>query len=262
MDCKLMRGKSILWLLAAISLGLSLGCARAPEERVSAGELFVLGREDLRERNFTKAREAFQKLLQEYPDSKLRAEALLNLADAYYKEEGYEESKFHYKKFVDLYPIHTKTPHALYYLGLSDYRRILSYDQDPQFARDALESFQKLKRSFPNHELVREAEERIRKLRRHLARHELYIARFYYGQGLYVSAIPRLREFLDEYEDVNEERDYALFILGESLMAEESYEKAGKAYGRLVKEFPGSSYARRARRRLSRIKALGQWTEK
>lgn len=257
MGCEFLKGKGFVWLLAALSLGLSLGCARSPEGRVSAGELFVLGREDLRERNYAKAREAFQKLLQEYPDSKLRAEALLNLADAYYKEEGYEESKFHYKKFVDFYPVHTKTPHALYYLGMSDYKRVRAYDQDPQFARDALESFQKLKRSFPNHKFVKEAEEKIRKLRRHLARHDLYIARFYYGQGLYVSAIPRLREYLAEYEDVNEERDYALFILGESLMAEESHEKAEKAYRRLVKEFPKSSYARRARRRLSDLKALG-----
>lgn len=251
-----MKGKRLVLLsalLASWALGAGAGCLRVPEREVSEGELFILGEEDLRAKRYEKAREAFQKLLQEYPDSKLRRKALLRLADSFYQEEGFEEAKFQYRKFVELYPVTPDTPHAYYHLGMSDYQRLLAYDRGQANTRDALESFQKLTTRFPNSKFAKDARHRIRYLRYLLAQHDLFVARFYHRRGAYVSAIPRYRELIANYKDMPRLRAEALFYLGKALEEEDSPRKAAYAYQQLLREHPQSGFADRARKRVTRL---------
>ncbi|MEK6710047.1 MAG: outer membrane protein assembly factor BamD [Nitrospinota bacterium] len=237
-------------LLAAAGLLLAGGCAVRPSEQASPGELMLLGQEDLRAERFEAARQAFQRLLREYPDSNHRRAALLNLADSYYKGEEYIEARVQYAEYVQLYPVSQETARAYYFLGMSDFNRMLEPDQEQAVTRDALKSFHELIRRFPRSEFAAQAKEKVQTLRERLARHHLAIARFYLTKGARVSAIPRFQEVVKEYADQPGLRAEAMFHLAESYRMEESYQKAGSTYRDLIKDYPDNPLSQRAYRRL------------
>ncbi len=226
------------------------GCISRPREQATPGELFILGQQDLKSDRFEAARQAFKRLLREYPDSKHRRNALLNLADSYYKEEEYIEAKVQYSEFVQLYPVSASTSRAYYFLGMSDFNRILSFDRDQSIARDALKSFLELKKRFPKSKYGVKAVEIIPKTRKIIADSGLFIAKFYLRRGKRVSAIPRFKEIIKEYSDLPDLRAEAIYFLGESFRLEESYKKAGQTYRTLIDEHPSSPFSQDAYDRL------------
>ncbi len=224
-------------------LVLSACSASRPKQQTSPGELLVLGEADLQAERFEAARLAFKRLLEEYPDSQHRRSALLRLGDSYYHAEEYIEAKLQYSEYVRLYPVSTGTPKAYYFLAMSDYQRNLAIDQDASVARDALGNFRSLVRRFPGSEYTAEAKLKIEELRAHLAKNALFIANFYYRTNLRVSAIPRYKEIIKNYEDVPEARAEAMFKLGESYRGEESFQKAAQAYRSLLEAYPDDPYS-------------------
>lgn len=244
-----MRWTQSLAALLLLSL-IAGGCVSRPKGQASPGELLILGQEDLRSERFDAARAAFKRLLREYPDSKHRRQALLNLADSFYKAEEYLEAKVQYAEFVQLYPISTYTSKAYYFLGMSDYNRVLEFDQEQSTTRDAIKNFKELKKRFPKSKYTAQAEGKFKKLRTLLGGHLFFVAQFYARRGQRVSAIPRFKEIIKEYRDVPEIRAEAIFHLGESYRFEESYQKAGQAYRNLIEEHPESPFAQTAYRLL------------
>jgi len=229
---------------------IAAGCISPSKEQVTPGELFVLGEQDLRAERFEAARQAFKRLLREYPDSRHRRTALLNLADSYFQEEEYLEAKVQYSEFVQLYPVSPQTSKAYYFLGMSDYNRILDHDQDQSIAEDALKSFKELKKRFSRSKYGKKSDEKIKEIRSLLADSDLFIANFYLRRGQRVSAIPRYRDIIKKYHDQPKIRAEAIYRLGESFRLEESYEKAGQSYRILIEEHPTSSFSQDAYDRL------------
>jgi len=236
---------------ALLSIGLIAGgCVSRPKTQASPGELLILGQEDLKSERFDAARAAFKRLLREYPDSKHRRQALLNLADSYYKGEEYLEAKVQYSEYVQLYPISPYTSKAYYFLGMSDYKRTLGFDQDQSTTRDGINNFRELIKRFPKSKYAAEAKEKLHTLRRRLAKHEVFIAQFYMKRGKRVAAIPRFKKIIKEFRDTPEYRAQAIFYLGESYSLEESYQKAGQAFRNLIDDHPESPLAQTAYNRL------------
>ena len=236
--------------LLLLTAFFAAGCISRPTENASPGELFILGQQDLRSERFEAAREAFKRLLREYPGSKHRREALLNLADSYFKEEQYIEAKEQYHEYVKRYRFSPHTSRAYYHLGMSDYNQIFSFDRDQSLAQAALKSFKELVKHSPKSKFAGQAKEKIREIREILGKSSLFIARFYLRRGQRVSAIPRFREIIKEYRDLPKIRAEAIFYLGESFQLEESYQKAGKTYRTLIIEYPRSPFSQEAYDRL------------
>ena len=69
----------------------------SPKELLEEGIKAIKLDQNLRARNL------FTQLIEDFPDSKERSQALLLLARSHYSIEEYEEAKFHFQKFVDLY---------------------------------------------------------------------------------------------------------------------------------------------------------------
>ncbi len=239
-------------LLCVLLVAAGCSARRAPQDDSSPGDLIVLGRESMRDKNFDQAREAFNKILQEYPESNLRSEALLSLADSFFASKDYQEAKFQYEKFVQLYPVNPQTPRSLYYLSMCDYRRLAHIDRDQTQAEDALKSFRRLVRQFPNSLLVSEAAPKILELEVRLARKEYDIGKFHYNNSTYQAAIPRFLGILKIYPKTPSV-DAALYYLADSYRREEEYAKAAAALRKLIREHPKSGYQRWARRLYSRL---------
>ncbi len=237
---------------------MASGCGFFHKEPIPTdpSSLLSFGQEKLAEKRFSKAKEQFELLLETTSDNELRLQALINLADTLYKNGEYEEARFQYRKFLELYPVHPLAPKAQFQLAMCSFAEIKTPDRDQAITLEALRQFERFLQSYPDHPLASEAEQRHAYCINRLAELDLMVAGFYYKQGKYHSAINRLSALLDRYPDFAQ-NDKALYLLGQSYKQEESLEKARSAFARLVNEHPDSGYASSAKRTLRKWRKKG-----
>ena len=241
-----------IFLLGVLALG---GCAK-PAQPVTAEEYLRQADAYLKQRREQRARTYYQELLEKFPDSEYRAMAQLRIADSLYEEKNYLEARFEYQKFLELYPLHPFASQAQFQIAMCSMQQVLHYDRDQQQTQEALRAFRQLRRAYPQDPLIPQAEEHIRTLRQHLAAHEMAVARFYYKKGAYHAAIGRLLNLIQSYP-ATPDLDAALYMLGESYLAEENFVKAQRVFRTLVDRFPSSLYVSRSRTQLRQLPNTG-----
>ena len=92
----------VLGLLLLSMGGLSLsGCAKK-EKPQTPEDYLRLGDQALSQKREGEARKYYEQLLEQYPDSDLKAQAQFKIADALYREKNYLEARFEYQKFLEL----------------------------------------------------------------------------------------------------------------------------------------------------------------
>lgn len=251
------RAPTIIVLLAFV-LASAGGCVFFKEENLPSDPtgLMSLGREKMAAEKYEQAREQFERVLETTPDNEMRVEALMNLANTFYKNREYEEARYQYRKFLELYPVHPMAPKAQFQLAMSNFAEIRTPDRDQHSTNEAIRQFERFLQAYPDHPLEGEARERMEFCLNRLAEHDLEVSRFYYKQGRYHSAINRLNSLLENHPEFSH-NDEALYLLGESYRKEESIEKAQAVFARLVNEHPDSQYASSAKRALSKWQRQG-----
>jgi len=86
------------------------------------------------------------------------------------------------------------------------------------------------------------------------AKHNLDVARWYLvKRKAYEGARDRLQEILDTYPEFSR-IDEVMFLMGESQLKLKKDDKAVEYYSKLLKEYPESEFAKRARARLDEMK--------
>ncbi len=230
-------------------LALLAGCAGLDSEPSSPAALLKEGKGYLRVKNYESARTVFNQILEEAPDSKERVLALRLLADSYYKDELYEESKLSYRKFRELYPTHRFAAHALYFQAMSDYRQIDIASRDQTRTHNALEDFNRLITDFPKSRFTKKAVPKVKECITEIALNLLEIGKYYYRTQAFQAAIGRFKTLLENYPD-QKFADEAIFLLGESYFREQNFKIARKYYRHLLKKFPTSEFAQDSRKRL------------
>lgn len=249
------RELSILVLVVFIGMLSLYGCS-AKEKPTTPEEYLRLANRQLSHNRQQQAREYYQEMLENFPDTAYKAEAQFNIAESLYREGNYLEARFEYDKFLQLYPVHPLASRAQFQLGMCSQQQMLSYDRDQTHTHEALQAFRLLRRKYPQDPLVPEAEAHIRTLREGLVMRELYVARFYYRKKAYQAAIGRLLNLIQVYP-ATPALDEALYMLADSYRAEENYVKAQRVLRLLVDRFPESKYVSRARTQLRRLPNTG-----
>jgi outer membrane protein assembly factor BamD len=249
------REASFLILGVLVGMLLLYGCS-AKEKPSTPEEYLRLGNRQLSRKRQQQARDYYQELLENFPDTAYKAEAQFNIAESLYSEANYLEARFEYDKFLQLYPVHPLASRAQFQVGMCSLQQMLSYDRDQTHTHEALQAFRLLRRKYPQDPLVPAAETHIRTLREHLATRELYVARFYYRKKAYQAAIGRLLNLIQVYP-TTPALDEALYMLADSYRAEENYVKAQRVWRLLVDRFPESTYVSRARTRLRQLPNTG-----
>ncbi len=241
------------WILGILLLwALGSACTGTDRKVLPPQVLFKKARRAIQVENYEKAQEYLNQLMEDSPDSKERVLAQLLLADVYYKQELYEEAKFNYGKFLELYPLHKLAPRAQYFKAMTEFRRIDIATRDQTFTHNAKAEFEKLVRVYPKSAYAAKAKEKIKRCISFLAENELEIGRFYYRTSAYQSAISRFKGLLKEYPEQSF-RDEVLFLLGESYREEENYENARQYFRQLLREHPRSEFTHEARARLREL---------
>jgi Ca-activated chloride channel family protein len=88
------------------------------------------------------------------------------------------------------------------------------------------------------------------------AKHNLEVARWYFSKRkAYEGARDRLQEIIDTYPDFSR-MDEVLYLMGEIHLKLNKPDKAADYYRKLLKDHPGSEFAKKSRERLDELKAV------
>ena len=230
------------------------GCAS--KETLTAEEILRSGDTQLGRQRGDKARGYYQRLLEEYPENKYKAEVQFKIAESLYSEKSYLEAHFEYEKFLEIYPQHPLAAQAQFQIGMCHAQELNPFDRDQKMTLEALRAFRLFRQKYPQDTLLQEAEAQILALRQRLAAHELDVARFYYRKEAYQATIRRLLNLIQVYPDMSD-MDAAFYMLADSYRREENYVKAARVFRTLADRYPTSAYVSRAVARLRNLPDTG-----
>ena len=200
-----------------------------------------------------RAQTLFKQLVEDFPDSKERKQAMLLIARSHYRFEEYEEAKFHFQKFIDLYPMHKNADRAYFFKAMSDYQRIDLALRDQTATKEARDEFQQLISRFPKSQYLEQAKQKKSECDFKLAKNIFEVGKFYYRTGAYLSAISRFKDLLKNHAKQNF-FDEAAFLLAESHYHEQSFKGAFLLYEKFKNEYPRSRFTLKAKKRLKTLR--------
>jgi outer membrane protein assembly factor BamD len=218
--------------------------------------LFTRGQEELKERNWLRAREFFRQIVDNYPQSPYRPDAKLAVGDSYIGEDTSESLLLgvnEFREFLTFFPTHPRADYAQYRLAFAYSEQMLSSDRDQTPTRDTIKELQVFLDRYPNSELVPEATKLMREAKDRLSGHSYGVGMTYFRIKWYVGAIDRFREVLKDDPEFTR-RDAVYYYLGESLRLTDKKPEALPYYERLLKEFEKSEHLENARKRIAELK--------
>ena len=219
--------------------------------------IFLRANDAVMKERWLTARQYFQQIVDNYPQSSLRPDAKLGVGDTYLSEGGdanlvLAENEF--KEFITFYPTSARVDYAQYKLAMSHVRRMRAPERDQTETIAAVREFEVFFDRYPNSMLTMEVREKWRDARNRLSEASYKVGLYYYRARWYPGAIDRFKEVLKNdpgYPD----RDAVYYYLAESLLKSDKKAEAVPYYDRLVKEFDRSTYLVEARRRLDTLAA-------
>ncbi|HEV2386853.1 MAG TPA: outer membrane protein assembly factor BamD [Candidatus Acidoferrales bacterium] len=251
---------AIALLLCAGSSGCLLFWHKKPQPLAGAKAapdqvLFDEATNDIKHGRFTVARLTLQTLINTYPDSEYLAKAKLAIADSYYQEggvTGLTQAVAEYKDFITFFPFLDEAGYAQYRVAMAHYRMMEKPDRDRTQALEAEAELQTMLLKYPKSRWTEEAQQRLRDVQEVIAQGEFEVARFYDLRGAYGAAAARLLELTDRYP-LFSQADQANLMLARVYEKTEHNDFAARFYARIVQEYPDSSLAPEAKRRLQAI---------
>ena len=140
---------------ACASSGNALPVGLAGADRA----LYELGVEALEERRWLRAREYFVEVVDNYPQSVMRPDAMLGIGDTYYGEDSaatYLRAISEFEQFLSFYPLHLRADYAQYKLGMAHYNQMRRAERDQTETQAAIETFEVFVAQYPDSELMDE----------------------------------------------------------------------------------------------------------
>lgn len=175
--------------------------------------------------HYKRATELYEKLEARYPFGEHAAQAQLDIAYAYYKNEDYEAAVAAADRFIKTYPRSPNVDYAYYLKGLVNFTRGIGFidrflptdasQRNPLNAQEAYDNFAELVRRFPKSQYVPDAQQRMVALRNNIAMYEVHVARYYLKRKAYLAAANRAKRVMEEYQRTPAV-PYALEVLQEA----------------------------------------------
>jgi outer membrane protein assembly factor BamD len=231
---------------------------------VAAGRDRILFQEavkEVRKNNHETGRLLFQTIINTYPDSPFLPLAKLAIADSFYLEgttSALVQAAQGYLDWLTFFPTDPLADDAMLKVAESEMRQMGLSDRDVTHARKAEQRLKALLQQYPQTKLRPVVEANLVETQESLANHNLQIARFYYDarykghKGGLKGSQSRLKEILDKYPNFSL-TDEVLFRLGTTFQQEEEPDEAAKYYQNLLRNYPNSDYAEKAKEQLSII---------
>jgi outer membrane protein assembly factor BamD len=219
--------------------------------------LYDRGIAAINDKKWLTAREYFRQIVDGYPQSPLRADAKLGVADTYLGEgttEGYIAAINEYREFLNFFPTHPRADYAQYKLAMGHFHQMRAPERDQTETKAAILEFEAFVERFPNSSLMGEVRAKMREARDRMSESNYRVGVFYFRLRHYPGAIDRFREILKTDPEYTH-RDGVYFYLAESLMKVNLAAEALPYYERLLDEFQQSEYLEEAQKRVTQLKS-------
>jgi outer membrane protein assembly factor BamD len=241
--------------LAILVLGAACSGTKKPDritqELLSTPkeQLFEKGKALVERKKYEQGRKYLTFVFETYPNDPLGRDALLLVADSFFKQggtSGYTEARFRYRDYLNRYPGAARRDYARYQFAVTYDKEIERPDRDQTSTREAIENYRALIREYPTSGFAGAARERVRILTDLLAEHEFGVGFFYMRKGATTAALARFTDLEQRYPDYAG-RDKLYFYSARALEKLGRRQEADRYYSRLIEEFPDSEYAQKAR---------------
>jgi outer membrane protein assembly factor BamD len=233
------------------------GTVAAGRDRV----LFEEAVKEVRKGSHETGRLLFQTIINTYPDSPFLPLAKLAIADSFYLEgttSSLVQAAQGYLDWLTFFPTDPLADDAMLKVAESEMRQMGLSDRDVTHARKAEQRLKSLLQQYPQSSLRPVVEANLVETQESLAMHNLQIARFYYDarykghKGGLKGSQSRLKEIIEKYPNFSL-NDEVLFRLATTFQQEEEPDEAAKYYQNLLRNYPNSDYADKAKEQLSII---------
>jgi outer membrane protein assembly factor BamD len=211
--------------------------------------LFEKGKALIAKQKYAEGRKYLNHVFETYPNETMGREALLLVADSYFKQKkakDYTEARYRYRDYLNRYPGAPGRDYARYQFALCYDKEHEKPDRDQTATREAVEQYRALIREFPDSGYAGAGRERIRQLTDLLAEHDFGVGLFYLHKGATVAALTRFTVLEQRYPDYRA-KDKLYFYEASALDRLGRKDEAMRYYGRIIEEFPNSEFARKAR---------------
>ncbi len=223
-------------------------------------ELFEQAEQYLAAESWSKAIEAYDTLLRNYPTSPHLPDARLGIGRAYY-ERGRTDALLlsidAFKNFLTYHPSHVQTDYAQLMVAMGYAGLMRSPDRDQGYTKEALEEYDAFLEDYPDSGHRQMALDQRIVVVNTLAGHELAVAKFQMGRDRYVAAQARCDYALRKYP-TTVHRCEILYTLAEALRQQGIGDQAAVYYQQIVSEYPGCSFVPSAQTRLRDVGIAGE----
>ncbi len=223
--------------------------------------LFEEAAKEVRKGNHEIGRLLFSTIINTYPDSGFLPLAKLAIADSFYLEgttSALIQAAQAYLDWLTFFPTDPLADDAMLKVAESEMRQMGLSDRDITHARKAEQRLKALLQQYPQTNLRAIVEDDLRETQESLAMHSYEIGNFYLDarykghRGGLKGAQSRYKEVIDKYPHFSL-RDGVLFRLAFTYQQEEEPDEAARYYQDLLRNFPNSDYAEKAKEQLSII---------
>src|SRR5579872_5717354 len=219
--------------------------------------LFDKAINDIEKGRYEVARLTLNTLINTYDSSEFLAKAKLAIADSWMRQsgpEGMAQAEAEFKDFQLFYPTMEEAPEAQFKICEIHIRQMEKADRDPNNALRAEQECRDLLTKYPNSKFAVETEQRLREIQQALAESEMVAASYYNNKGALAAATNRYTGLVGQYPLYSRAAE-ALWMDGNAYtkMGARFRKNAGDAYTRIVRDYPLSTYAELAKKKLQEM---------
>ncbi|MDO6490814.1 MAG: outer membrane protein assembly factor BamD [Cellulophaga sp.] len=213
------------------------------------------------EGDFKRANRLFEQITPKYVGKPQGERVMFFNANSYYEIRMYNDAGYHFERFIKAYPRSEKVQEASF-MGAKSYAHLSrNYSLDQTDTDKALLKMQNFINTYPDSEYLAEANEIAAKLITKKEKKSIEIAKQFTKLGEFydleysISAIKALENFMiDNPGSIYKEEAlyyktlaaYNLAINSHPYKKEERLKNANEAYGKLMKTFPETEFAKKA----------------
>ena len=224
--------------------------------------LFEEATAQVRKNNYDTGRLLYNTIITTYPDSPFLPLSKLAIADTFYLEgttSALIQAGAAYQDWLTFFPTDPLADDVMLKQAEAEMRQMGLADRDVTHARKAEQRLKVLMQQFPQTTLRQDVQVRLREVQENLARHTAQVGDFYYERnrqkkGGLKGAQSRYLEVLQKYPDYSE-TSKVLYRTANTYLEEEEPDEAAKYFQRIVRDYPNSDYAQKAREQLEVIGA-------
>ena len=227
-------------LLLPISLFI-FSCSSSKQEVVThtdqCASLMQEATNELAEGGTFRAKEILNGVLNDCSGTGFMEDAQYMLAQAYFEDEEWVDSRAEFDLYADHYPNSPRTPNAIYKQALSSYHSPFKMGRDGALTKEGIEEFQEFLMNYPDHPKSDSARYFKQELLERLATAEINKAQLYLNMKEPQAAAIYLKEFIKGY-GFSKLYPRAHYMLMESYVRLDQFEQARTFHTKLVHEFP------------------------